>query len=205
MKYKWLNYKKNKELIVFFNGWGLDEGVISHLYPRNFDVLMFYDYNNLETDFDFFVFEKYSRKYLIAWSMGVMVATLFNIEYDYKVAINGTLKPIDNEYGIPVRIYDLTLKNYNPKGAQKFLKSMFNKNYKLPEIKRDFENQKSELAAIREYKSNLDFKYDKVLISDDDKIIPSKNQSNYWGIKPNLRSGHSPFNLYHNWSEILYG
>ncbi len=205
MKYKWLNYKNNKKLVIFFNGWGVDEGVVSHLHPRNFDILMFYDYNTLETDFDFSVLEKYKQKYLIAWSMGVMIATLFDINYTYKVAINGTLKPIDNEYGIPLRIYDLTLKNYNPRGAQKFLKSMFNKNYKLPEIQREYENQKSELAALKEYTSNFDFKYDKVILSDDDKIIPTKNQSNYWGIKPNIRSGHSPFNLYHNWSEIIYG
>ena len=50
MKYKWLNKKNNEELILFFNGWGMDESVVSHINPENFDVIMIYDYNNLEFD-----------------------------------------------------------------------------------------------------------------------------------------------------------
>ena len=52
MKYKWLNRENNDKLIVFFNGWGMDECVVKHLYPDDYDVLMFFDYTTLETDFD---------------------------------------------------------------------------------------------------------------------------------------------------------
>jgi biotin synthesis protein BioG len=107
MKYKWLNNQKQKELIIFFNGWGMDESVVSHLQPDNFDVLMFYDYNSLNTDFDFNMLNKYCSKNLVAWSMGVMIGTLFNIDYEIKTAINGTLNPIDDKYGIPKKIYNL--------------------------------------------------------------------------------------------------
>ena len=125
MKYKWLNLKKNREVIIFFNGWGMDESVMKHLNYGSYDVLMFYDYNTLDTDFDFKSLEKYEKKYLIAWSMGVMTASLFDINYDRKIAINGTLKPIDNNYGIPERIYDLTIRGFNEKGRERFIKSMF--------------------------------------------------------------------------------
>ena len=110
MEYKWLNQDNNDKVIVFFNGWGMDESVVKHLCSDSFDVLMFYDYNSLNTNFDFKNLNLYSKKYLIAWSMGVMCASLFNnIIYDKKVAINGTLLPIDARYGINPKIYELTI------------------------------------------------------------------------------------------------
>ena len=76
MRYKWLNHKDNHKLIVFFNGWGMDECVVKHLECEDYNVLMFYDYNTLDVDFDFSILNIYPEKNLIAWSMGVMVASL---------------------------------------------------------------------------------------------------------------------------------
>ena len=216
MKYKWLNQKNNQKLIIFFNGWGMDECVVNHLLSEDYDVLMFYDYNTLETDFDFERLNTYPQKYLVAWSMGVMIATLFDINYISKTAINGTFKPIDNRFGIPKRIYDLTLRGFSPEGAERFIKNMFSDNLTstlsskgegeskvllFPE--REFENQKSELEALTHYEANQSFKYDRVIISSKDRIIPTKNQCAFWGIEPNTESGHAPFNLCKNWSELL--
>ena len=203
MKYKWLNINQNNKVIVFFNGWGMDESVVHHLEFSDYDVLMFYDYNNLDTNFDFNSLDKYKNKSLIAWSMGVMVATLFNQKYTSATAINGTLKPIDNKFGIPQKIYDLTIKGFNEKGAQRFIKSMFNENIKLPQISRDIENQKSELSALKNYTANSNFKYNRIILSDNDKIIPTKSQIAFWGIEPNISSGHCPFMLFKKWEELL--
>ena len=203
MKYKWLNINQNNKVIVFFNGWGMDESVVYHLDFSDYDILMFYDYNNLDTNFDFNSLDKYKNKSLITWSMGVMVATLFNQKYTSATAINGTLKPIDNEFGIPQRIYDLTIKGFNEKGAQRFIKSMFNENIELPQISRDIENQKSELSALKNYTANSNFKYNRIILSDNDKIIPTKNQIAFWRIEPNISSGHCPFMLFKKWEELL--
>lgn len=203
MKYKWLNKKDNQKLIIFFNGWGMDECIINHLQAEDYDVLMFYDYNTPETDFDFSNLNLYPKKYLIAWSMGVMMATLFDIDYVSKTAINGTLKPIDNKYGIPRRIYDLTLTAFSLEGAKIFIKNMYKENGNLPEPQREFENQKSELEALTHYEAKQDFKYDRIIISTKDSIIPTKNQAAFWGIEPNTESGHAPFNLFNKWSELL--
>ena len=203
MKYKWLNKKQNENLIVFFNGWGMDERVVKHLDCENFDILMFFDYNSLNTYFNFKKLENYKTRNLIAWSMGVMTATLFDISYNLKTAVNGTLKPIDNNSGIPERIYDLTIKGFNEKGAERFIKNMFDEIQNLPKINRTIEEQKSELSALKTYSANPDFKYTKVLISDNDKIIPTKNQCAFWKIEPNLKSGHCPFMLFKKWSELL--
>lgn len=203
MKYKWLQSNNSRKLIIFFNGWGMDENVVKHLDTEDFDVLMFYDYNTLKTDFNFSSLNIYPQKYLVAWSMGVMTATLFNIDYTSKTAINGTLKPIDDNYGIPKRIYDLTLRGFSPRGAEKFIKNMFIEECELPTSHRDFENQKSELEALTHYQANQDFKYDRIILSSEDKIIPTKNQMAFWNIEPNIISGHAPFYHFKKWSELL--
>ena len=202
MKYKWLNNQKNENLIIFFNGWGMNEEIVNHLTFGNFDVIMFYDYNSLKIDFDFENFNIYKKCHLIAWSMGVMISTLFNLKYDSATAINGTLYPIDDNFGIPKKIYELTLKNFNPESSQKFVKNMFKENSNLT-ISRDFENIKSELNALKNYESNKNFKFTKVLLSSTDKIIPTKNQMNYWHIEPNLNCGHAPFNDFKSWGDLI--
>ena len=203
MEYKWLNKKHNQNLIVFFNGWGMDDSVVRHLEPNDYDILMFYDYNNLTTDFRFTELDKYSEKHLVAWSMGVMTATFFNIDYSTKTAVNGTLQPIDDNYGIPQRIYNLTLKGFSPKGAERFIKSMFDEECTLPVPEREFENQKNELLALTKYKADMSFKYNRIILSDNDKIIPTKNQSAFWHIEPNISGGHAPFYHFKSWSELL--
>ena len=203
MKYKWLNKKKHNDIIIFFNGWGMDENIIQHIDYEHYDIIMFYDYNSLDTDFDFKILEKYNNKYLIAWSMGVMIATLFDIKPTKSIAINGTLKPIDDKFGIPKRIYDLTIKNLSPDGVQKFINNMFITTNDKYVNNREFLNQKNELISIKSYTANQNFKYDKIIISTQDKIIPTKNQMNFWGIEPNFHSGHCIFYNIKSWREIL--
>ncbi len=197
MKYKWLNKQNNKKVIIFFNGWGMDENVVKHLDMEDFDIVMFYDYNNLETDF---ILEDYPEKYLVAWSMGVMVASKFDFGVKSAAAVNGTLKPIDAEFGIHPKIYDLTIRGFNEKGREKFIQNMCEEKIICA---RELENQKSELSAIKTYSANENFKYSKIFISDNDKIIPTKSQCAFWGIEPNLKAGHCPFSLFKKWSELL--
>ena len=213
MKHKWLNHKHNSKLIIFFNGWGMDENVVKHLETEDYDVLMFYDYNTLDSDFDFNSLNIYPQKNLIAWSMGVMVSSclvtslVFLLGEGRKTAINGTLKPIDAEFGIHPKIYDLTIKGFNEKGRKRFIDSMFYGESiphpnPLPK-EREICEQHSELIALKNYKANETFKYNKILVSDNDKIIPTKSQVAFWGIEPNLKGGHCPFFQFEKWSELL--
>ena len=215
MKYKWLNKAENKKIIIFFNGWGMDENIVKHLDCEDYDVLMFYDYNTLDTDFDFSLLNIYYEKNLIAWSMGVMVGGEYKtnlLPLNQTIAINGTLKPINVEFGIHPKIYDLTIKGFDEKGREKLIKSMFNKEQDI-NCSRDIENQKAELIALKEIcklTSSLNphlgegkTLYNKILISDNDKIIPTKSQVEFWGIEPNLKSGHCPFFEFTKWSELL--
>lgn len=202
MKYKWLNKQNNSKLIIFFNGLGMDENAVKHLNTEDYDVVMFYDYNSLEAHFDFSALNGYAEKNLIAWSMGVMVATNFNFGFQYAVAINGTLKPIDAKCGINPKIYDLTIRGFD---SEKFVLNMLENVELANDIKpsRAFENQKNELIAIKNYSAKEGFEYNKTLISNNDRIIPTKSQCAYWKIEANLNSGHYPFHLFKKWSEIL--
>ena len=70
---------------------------------------------------------------------------------------------------------------------------------------RTFSSQKGELENLM----GLEGKYvsfDKIIVSTDDKIIPTKNQLNYWknpAIIEMVEEGHCPFFRYKKWSEIL--
>ena len=202
MNYKWLNKTSSDKLIIFFNGWGMDEKIVEHLLPEDFNVIVFYDYNTLDIEVNL---SKFTEKYIIAWSMGVMTATLFKFEnVKSSTAICGTPFAVDDEYGIPTRIYNLTIKGFSEKSSDKFMNRMF---LSKPEIdkfsNRTFESKLSELKQLLTYKPNTDFKYTKSIVADTDIIIPTKNQLNYWKAPEIIHSGHCPFYLYTKWSELL--
>ncbi|MBR6163195.1 DUF452 family protein [bacterium] len=209
MNFVWLNKEeKNSSLIVFFNGWGFDETAVKHLSYSGFDVLVLFDYRDLNFDFKQFDFKKYDKKYLICWSMGVYVSNLFKSEFndfDRKIAINGTQKMIDDEFGIPKRIYILTLSRFNEKSCEKFVQNMFNGNGSV-KLKRPTEELKEELESLNNLKITDFLKFDKACISTEDRIVPSKNQVNYWLNRTStelLSAPHYPFNLFKSWEELI--
>ena len=211
MQYFWLNKKNNKNLIVFFNGWAMNETPVKHLKTDGFDILFLFDYRNLDFDFLQFDFDKYEKKYLICWSMGVFAvnnfADIFN-SFDYKVAINGTTKIVDNDFGIPEKIYKITAKFLNEDSLDKFIKNMFKGGKLNPEITitRSIEELREELFEIQKKSLNGEIKFDKAIISTDDRIIPTKNQINFWQGKADIikiNSTHCPFGIYSSWQDLL--
>ncbi len=227
MNHLWLKKNpKNKKLIVFFNGWMMNEKIVAHLEDDSFDIVMINDYR----DFHFSLFHilddaKYDEKYLIAFSMGVYCANLFKDEieklnFNKKIALNGTNRMIDDVFGIPKRIYNLTIKLFNQTSFEKFLDNMFKKSSSIDcaieisykdFIKNDSETlkrAKQELISISKINPTNSFiKYDKSFVSEFDKIIPSKNQLNYWqsvSTKTIVKDApHYIFNQFCSWSELI--
>ena len=218
MKAFWLNKQNNKNLIVFFAGWSFDENPFKNIISKNYDVVIFYDYNNLEFQKDI-DFSSYQNKIFIGWSMGVFVGCKLRkifADFDYKIAINGTPAPVDNEYGIPVKIFELTLKHAQIGLKEKFYKNIFQtseeyEKYTKNPVKRSIENRVSELESLYKYIKNnsIDYEkfYDYALISEFDKIIPPKNQINFhtknsvpFKILP---YGHHLFYNLSSWDEIV--
>lgn len=220
MKSCWLKQDNCSDLIVFLSGWSFDENPFKFLDCSGYDVLFVYDYNRISELEDIQnITKKYERRILISWSMGVYVAAFlrdcFN-NFDKKIAINGTVTPVDNEYGIPVKMFELTLKHASVGLGGKFYKNVykteeeFEKYLKVP-VKRSIEDRVSELENLYEFikanKVNGDSFYDFAIVSEFDKIIPPKNQiSSHKMLKVPIKvldSGHSPFFGFNQWKEIV--
>lgn len=215
MQYHWLNKQNNKKLIVFFCGWSFDNHPFERLECGDFDVLMFYDYKNHELPVEIPVYEEY---YLITWSMGVYIAYLLKDKlpkFIEKIAINGTPFPIHNEFGIPERTFDLTLK-YVDTGLQgKFQRNLFKEEqdyekYLQNPVKRKIPEQAQELISLKDFISSADVSYenfyDRAIISSVDKIVPTRNQLNCWKDRAEIvtiESGHFPFYSFKTWEDIL--
>ena len=202
MFFEWLNKNDNKNLIVFFNGWGSIQP--AKLAFNNFDVIMFHNYSTLTPiNIDF---SNYNKKYLIAWSLGVYVCNYYFDKFrnfNGFTAINGTQKPVDDNYGIPVNAYNLTIDNFNELTCKKFIK----KTGVVSDITRNINELKEELITIKNLKPSNFLNFNKAVISLKDKIFPYKNMINFWNEKNieinEIDAPHYVFDLYKNWSDFL--
>lgn len=216
MKTIWVNNQQSTELILFFNGWGMDTNAIKHLDFGKFDVCMFYNYSDefsLNIDLS-----KYPKIHVITWSFGTWVAAkvyrLFNFEISKTFVFNGTFEPIDEKYGISPRLFKQTLKNWSQKTRHKFFIRMLGGQKQFNEYQsilpnRQVENQKNELKNL--YNQILNNKIselptDCAIIGREDLIFTYKNQHNYWENKTKIiemNLPHYPFYVFKKWAEII--
>ena len=216
MKIEFLHKKNNPKLILFFNGWGMNKAIINHLECTEFDVLCFSDYTH-DFNFDKKLLEPYQEVYLIAWSMGVWAASRTiennNILIKKSIAINGTLKPIDDKFGIPVSIFEGTINNFSDRNKMKFDRRMLGSKedfnwYKNLSLKRENHSQLEELKIIYKNAINttIDFTFDKIIIGQKDLIFPANNQIRFWMNKGQIIEidcPHFPFIYFNSWSDII--
>lgn len=217
MQYFWLNKKNNNNLIVFFCGWSFDSTPFEILDCENNDILAIFDYTTIEAfDIDL---SMYHNKQLITWSMGVYVAYFLKNylpDFDLKIAINGTPIPVDNEYGIPQKTFDLTLKYVDTGLKGKFQQNLFKNSsdfelYLENPVQRSIENRANELVSLNSFINGREVSYSKfydcAMISDADKIIPTRNQIRCWEKLDVpyvvLDNGHFPFFGFKSWKEII--
>lgn len=219
MKSCWLNKQNNQNLIVFFAGWSFDANPFKFLDCANSDVLFVYDYNKISKLDEFECFNNYRKKTLVSWSMGVFSSYLLRDvfrDFDLKIAINGTLTPVDNDYGIPVRSFELTLKHACAGLEGKFYKNIFYTpeefaKYSQTPVLRTIQDRVSELENLYDLikiTSDKEGKfYDKAFVSEYDKIIPPKNQtaSHFKNNTPviSLPFGHFPFYHFKKWEDFI--
>lgn len=215
MQYHWLNKQNNEKLIIFFAGWSFDFKPFEFLDCKDYDVLFVYDYNEIS---ELPTIENYSEKYLISWSMGVFTAYLLREnfkDFDKKIAINGTPYPVHDEFGIPYKPFLLTLRHAKTGLEGKFYRNIFLQEeefekYSNTPVERTIENRENELKSLYEKIKSTEIIYEKfydfALISNFDKIIPTKNQINFWQTNAPykaLESGHFPFYNFKSWKDIL--
>jgi pimeloyl-[acyl-carrier protein] methyl ester esterase len=216
MKKIWLNKSSNTTCILFFNGWGMDENAVKHLNTEGYDVCMFNDYSTLNGIGE--DFENYSSIVLVAWSLGVFAASQIlagnAISFAKSIAINGTLNPVNEQFGIPPEIFVNTLNTWNERNRTKFNLRVAGgmQAYKSLESvfpARTVENQQDELRFIYQETLNRDlsvFQFDTAIIGTGDLIFSPENQQNYWKGKSKIiemNIPHFPFAAFGSWKEII--
>ncbi|WP_440209977.1 DUF452 family protein [Actinobacillus pleuropneumoniae] len=177
-------------LIIYFAGWGTPASVVSHLaLPNGYDLLICYDYQDL--NFPAFDFSRYQTVRLVAWSMGVWVAekVLPEINLASATAINGTLFPKHDLWGIPLQIFDGTLQTLNAENRLKFErrmcgdKQLLNVYLALPE-QRSLAEIHHELEVLNTaIEANLvtpKLHWTNVIIGEKDRIFSAQNQLAFW-------------------------
>ena len=206
---KHLISKKSDKLLIFFSGWGCDEFEFEHL-NANSDVLILYDYSDLNMDFDF---SKYKKFDLMAFSAGVFAASVtdFDFKIDRKIAISGNPYLFDEKLGLSKEIQDI-LYNITAENADDFARNYLVKTdeewKKFHHSKRTLESCKSEFDGLRElyilHKQDLKDIYDFALVGEYDKIFDFAAQKEFYGTRlkvvPNSR--HNLFFRINSYEQI---
>ena len=132
MKTAWLRKEGSQELLLLFNGWGMDRRIGDHLLRQSelaglsSDILLCYDYRSLELEAGVMMeAARYARITLVAWSFGVWAARHTELPPIARaIAINGTLFPVDDRKGIAPEIFEATLATYSEGSRQRFYRRM---------------------------------------------------------------------------------
>jgi pimeloyl-[acyl-carrier protein] methyl ester esterase len=207
---------KNTQLVVLYGGWGTDENVFTSFCNDEFDFILFYNYSADEA-FVLPEMKTYDRVILIGWSLGVWAAEYLSsktgIKPDITIAVNGTPIPADNQYGIPLNVFEGTLNNITEENMEKFYFRMFGdkKNYLLNIDKVPHRTLKSLHDELRWLYNRImeqkepGFRWDYAITSKIDRVFPSENTQSYWSKEKETRHIILPYPHYffHKWSNYL--
>ena len=183
--------EKNDQLVVIYGGWGTDENVFTPLCNDDFDFILFYNYSSDEA-LVLPEMKSYKKITLIGWSLGVWAAEYLSpktgIIPDIAIAVNGTPVPADDQYGIPLNIFEGTLNNITEENMEKFYLRMFGdkKTYQLNNERKPHRTIKSLHDELRWLYNRImeqkepGFKWDFAVTSEIDRVFPSENVNSYW-------------------------
>jgi biotin synthesis protein BioG len=198
------------KLLIFFSGWGCDEYEFEHL-KANSDVLLLYDYLDLNLDFDF---AKYQQFDLIAFSAGVFVASIidFDFKINKKIALSGNPYLFDETLGLSKKIQDI-LCNITEDTADDFARNyliqtedewkIFHHSKRtLDSCRREFDLLKK---LYKEHYKNIKDIYDYAFIGDSDKLFAPSVQKEFYGKKLNIvkNARHNFFFRINSYEQIL--
>ena len=204
---------KSSDLIVFFAGWGCDENQFINLHD-NKNVVILYDYQNLNLDFDF---SKYDNIYVIAYSAGVFVASIFADKLPkvrQKVALCGNPYMFDETLGISketIQVFkDITLDNYLQFRRKYMVYSDEEyERYNKLESLRTIESCEKELLALqkmyKEKKDNINPMFDKAIMAENDLIFNIEAQKDFYKDKLQVikNAKHHIFFYFNSFEDML--
>jgi biotin synthesis protein BioG len=220
MNHHFLKKSGSDELLLFFNGWGLDSAPFAHLSADSLDVVIFDDYTTPECELDLAeLCDRYEMVSLAAWSLGVWACAEFfegrAVALASAVAINGPLAPISAEYGIAPDYFDGTIDGWDERNRKKFNRRMCRGgetfdffNAHAPD--RTVVAQKTELIALRQrilaagsIGAGL---FDSAVVASGDRIFTPQGQLAFWkktGVPVrDVDAPHYLFDQLGSWREV---
>lgn len=191
MKYVLVSRQNSRRLIIIFAGWGMDEYPFSELSLTGYDIAVVWDYSDEDLHVPFW--DNYDEICVLAWSYGVYFAGRFICEHPglpitARVAVNGTMHPVHDRFGIPPVLYKATLNALSDAAVKKFYRRMCGGaaafesfSSKIPQ--RTIESLTAELYAIgAKYAEDGAPKcdWDTAFVCDSDLIFPPGAQKAAW-------------------------
>ncbi|MCM1292403.1 MAG: DUF452 family protein [Bacteroides sp.] len=191
-------------LVLIFTGWATTPELFSSIAMAGYDLAVAYDYRDIKATDSDIRFSDYREICVVAWSFGVIAATEFilnnpELNYTAKIAVNGTLCPVDDTRGIPEATFQATLDALSESSLVRFFRRVCGSasvykamSYKLPQ--RPISDLREELEAIERMTHRAEFSHlwDTVYISGSDLIIPATNQKQAWQGHSDLRIIEGP-------------
>ncbi len=179
-------------LTLLFLGWGMDWRVVSGLSHSGSDLAVAYDYRSLGVEEISALVYGYDEVNVVAWSFGVYAASRvlaqFGNRIGRRVAVNGTMIPVDDDFGIPRAIFNGTLANFCERSLRRFYRRMCTSAAQFAEFcesrpQRQVSDLAEELACFGNYAAECPrayFRWDFAVVGKSDAIFPPEAQIAAW-------------------------
>ncbi|HBD93137.1 MAG: hypothetical protein A2015_04810 [Spirochaetes bacterium GWF1_31_7] len=208
-------------LLIFFCGFALHPDSFTFLKTGKSDVLFIYHYQSVHYEKIEEIAADYNELKVTGYSFGCFIAAHFietasnlirNRIKKYTI-INGTYVPLSKQYGIPEKIFELTVKNIESNGIRGFFTNIFDnendKNRFLQTAEQPYRTYCEELVFFKHLFQTIQLKNvvpDIAIISTNDRIFSMKNQLSYWSFQnvkiQHVDTGHFPFYSFQSWDEL---
>lgn len=196
MKQHWLARNETEKLVVIFGGWALGKAPFQGMRHTD-DALLIEDFT--EIDHALPELDTYARVDMLCFSFGVATAAHWLAQTGYKphslTAINGTLTPSHETLGIPPKIARGTAEKLSGIGFRKFCKRAGLATQAIPTV--DITTAQRELIAILDRGPAPAPPFDRIWISENDRILPPEAQMRAWAPQHHsvrrVAAAHIPF------------
>lgn len=194
MRSEYVSHCGSRRLILVFAGWAMDPAPFRHLERPGYDIAVVWDYRSLSIDWSFC--KDYDEICILAWSLGVYASAVTTLPIEDKVtrriAVNGTLYPVDRLRGIPEATFAGTLDGLTERSLHKFYRRVAGTRERFESFAqtmpdRDIEGLKDELLSFYPFPllpCEPVRRWDTVLIGREDAIFPAVNQYRAWAGAP---------------------
>ncbi len=196
MQCKFIDKDNKHRLIVIFAGWAMDSEPFAGLHRHGYDIMVVWDYRDFSLDWS--CVAQYDEICVVAWSLGVYAAAAATApiaaRVSLRLAVNGTLSPVDSLKGIPPAVFHGTLDALDERNLAKFYRRVAGSREAYSRFAETLPNRavdelKTELEEFLPrdfFAPELDTRFDRAIISRDDAIFPAANQWRAWEGTPRV-------------------